>query len=68
MRIDDFIGHVVIVELDSTVTYEGVLHDVKDPEFTDYVKVMNAQSTDWLPRQEIYKIVPVYPKRFVSEE
>jgi len=68
MRIDDYIGHVVVIELDSTATYEGALQHVKDREFTNYVKVINAQGIDWLPIQEIYKITPVYPKRFISEE
>ncbi|MGG1638204.1 hypothetical protein [Paenibacillus sp. NRS-1760] len=68
MLIDDYIGHIVVVELDTSLTYQGLLEAVKDEFITDYVKVTFGSSVDWLPRHEIYKITPIYPKRFVSEE
>lgn len=55
MRIDDYLGLVVVVELDTTAIHEGVLEDVEGT----HVKVINGAETWVIPRNEIAKITPV---------
>ncbi|MEV5024782.1 hypothetical protein [Paenibacillus sp. LPE1-1-1.1] len=65
MRIDDYVGLVVIVELDTSETYEGFLELVEDAEGAGYVKVVNAESIKWIPRDEVYKITPIPSKNLI---
>ncbi|RCW41674.1 hypothetical protein [Paenibacillus prosopidis] len=55
MRIDDYLGLVVVVELDTTAIHEGVLEDAEGT----HVKVINGAETWVIPRNEIAKITPV---------
>jgi hypothetical protein len=55
MRIDDYLGLVVVVELDTTTIHEGVLEDAEGT----HVKVINGAETWVIPRNEIVKITPV---------
>lgn len=59
VRIDDYIGMVVVVELDTAVTHEGVLELVDDPEITGYVKITSGAEFWVLPRHEIIDVRPV---------
>lgn len=65
MRIDDYVGLVVIVELDTSETYEGFLEVVEDPDGAGYVKVVNADSIKWIPRDDVFKITPIRSKKFI---
>ncbi len=61
MNIDDYVGLVVVVELDTGATHEGVL---KESSVYGYVKIINGSEMFQLPRKEIAKITPVQPKQF----
>ncbi|WP_138751842.1 hypothetical protein [Paenibacillus sinopodophylli] len=63
MRIDDFFDCVVVLELDTMVTHEGYLEDAEGT----HVKISNGSEVWVIPREEIVKITPVFPKRFKRE-
>ncbi|MGO4543214.1 hypothetical protein AB4Z29_00240 [Paenibacillus sp. 2TAB23] len=63
MRIDDYLGLVVVLELDTMVTHEGYLEDAEGT----HVKVSNGSEVWVIPNEEIVKITPILPKRFKSE-
>lgn len=62
MNIDDYIGLVVVLELDTMMTHEGYLEDAEGT----HVKISNGAEVWVIPRNEIVKITPIQPKRFIS--
>ncbi|MGI2294200.1 hypothetical protein [Paenibacillus sp. GXUN7292] len=61
MIIDDYIGLVVVVELDTGATHEGVL---EESQVYGYVKIINGSEMFQLPRKEIVDIKPIAGVRF----
>ncbi|MGM0882615.1 MAG: hypothetical protein ACQEXQ_16430 [Bacillota bacterium] len=55
MRIDDYIGLVVVLELDTMAKHEGVLEDAEGT----HVKITNGAEVWVIPRHEIVKITPI---------
>lgn len=49
MRIENYWGLVVVLELDTMATHEGVLEPVEDSEISNYVRVRNGEATWLLP-------------------
>lgn len=64
INIDNYLGEVVVLELDTMATHEGVLEPVEDPEIEGYVRVSNGAETWLLPVKDIVKVTPVQPKNF----
>lgn len=64
MNIDDHIGKVVSVELDTAAIHEGILELADDFEGVSYVKVINGSEVMHLPRHEIIKITPAHGMGF----
>ncbi|MCA0754926.1 hypothetical protein KP806_07675 [Paenibacillus sp. N4] len=67
MRIDNYYGKVVVLELDTMAKHEGVLEEVVDPEITGCVKIRNGAETWIVQRKDIVKITPIQPKRFIGK-
>lgn len=63
MRINDYIGRVAIVELDTMATHEGMIEDAEGT----HIKITNGSEVWVLPRHEIVKITPIQPMRFKSD-
>ncbi|OMF35281.1 hypothetical protein BK133_11295 [Paenibacillus sp. FSL H8-0548] len=61
MHIDDYIGLVVVLELDTMMTHEGFLEDAEGT----HVKISNGEDVWVIPRNEILKITPIRAKKFM---
>ncbi|KRE45486.1 hypothetical protein [Paenibacillus sp. Soil522] len=64
MHIGDYLGQVVVLELSTMATHEGVLEPVEDSEISDYVRVRNGSEMWLLPVKDIVKVTPVQSKSF----
>lgn len=56
MRIDDYIGQMVLITLDTRATHEGLLETVEDEEIDGYVKVSNGNEVFLIPEDDIERL------------
>ncbi|MDQ0114338.1 hypothetical protein [Paenibacillus harenae] len=59
VNVDEYIGLVVIVELDTTEKLEGLLEKIEDEEITDCYKVRNGSEAWIVPRHTIARVTPI---------
>ncbi|MGO4540396.1 hypothetical protein [Paenibacillus sp. 2TAB19] len=57
--IDEYVGLVVIVELDTTELLEGLFEKIEDTEITDCYKIRNGSEVWIVPRHVIANVTPV---------
>lgn len=58
MFIDDYIGQMVLVTIDTGATHEGLLEAVEDEDIDGYVKVSNGKEVFLIPEDEIVQVEP----------
>lgn len=58
MLIDDYLGKMVLLTLDTDETHEGLLENTTSLELVGYVKVSNGNGVFIIPEDDIVSVEP----------